>query len=149
MKQPIVLKRQVVHRLFLSLYTMLVVAVSFLEPESLSYRTRVGNGISAQLCYLTMFVMAIMAFVDTFINDVLPDKYSFKTGKQFRQYLWLFVGVTFAGLAFVSAHGASAFFLAISYTLHAAWCASVAFLDLSFEFARWGRRVTDRPAGIP
>ncbi len=127
-------KRQVAHRILLSLYAGSIVGVAYFEPQSLTYRMLHGTGgLPAHVCMMALLCFALLTLADTLINDLFPPRFAFRTGLRLRQRLWLVMGVTFAGLAFVSVHAAGAYGAAVVYVLHAAWCAVVSFLDLHFE----------------
>lgn len=139
------MKRQVADRLFLAALCMLVVAISFFEPNSMSYAlVRIGRW-PAQICMFALLAMSLLALADTVVNDMLPEPYVFKTGWRFRQGVWMLIAVTFTGLGFVTMRMADSYLMALVYWLYAWRCAAVSFLDLFYEHrdADRGRRSTD------
>lgn len=144
------MKRQVHERLFLSILFITIVCVSFQEPESLSFVLLKIGGLPAMACMLTLLGFCVIALVDTFVNDILPHTFCFRIGIRYRQIIWLMIGITFAGLAFVVVKHRVGYWVAAVYSLYALRCTAIAFLDLWYgyqdQLARTQkRRETDHP----
>lgn len=129
------MKRQVADRLFMSAISVVVVAVSQLEPASLSFVLVKSGGIWAQACMLFLFITSLVAAADTVVNDMLPPKYTLQTALGKRRGLWMCIAVTYAGIAFVVVKADISWSVSIFYLLFAARCAGVSFLDLYYEYA--------------
>lgn len=138
------MKCQVHERLFLSCLVMLICFATLMEPESLNYIiVRIG-GPMGKVCTVALAVLTGLAFIDTVINDILPEDKRFDLGKRFRQIVWLLQGIILALMAFVIAKYGSGYWISAQYILFAAMCASVAFIDLHQQLAPKDRRATDR-----
>jgi hypothetical protein len=128
------MKHQVADRLFFGCFALALSAVALSERDTVSYALVRGNGAPAELGVMALCVLAVMALLDTFVNDVLPDTYSFKTGVRFRQIVWLGIAVAFASHAFVIVKQGLGFSTALMYLLCCARCAAISFMDLHREF---------------
>lgn len=127
------MKRQVADRLFLALLTLLVVGVCGLEPTSLGHVMVVVGGTPATVLLILLAALAVVAFADTVVNDVLPEPYVFRTGVRCRQGLWMAIAVLHTMQAWVLVNNGIGYWVAATYFLYAARCAAVSFLDLHYR----------------
>lgn len=128
------MKKQVVDRLFQNAVAMVVVLGAYVEPEWALYKLVHSNGLPAGVCMLALFMASVVAFLDTLVNDMLPPKYTLQVALGKRRGMWMFLAVTYAGIAFVAIRSGFGLFSAIYFLLFAARCAGVAFLDLYYQY---------------
>lgn len=139
------MKSQIADRLFMSVVGVIAVGTATFEPTSASYIMVHAGGIPSRLCMVMLLLAVLLALADTVINDMLPERYVFKTGWRFRQGIWMLIAVTFAGLAFVTIKFNLSMWLAATLTAYGARCVGISFIDLYNEQrdALKGRRSTD------
>lgn len=135
------MKRQIADRLFLAILTLLVVGVCGLEPSSLGHLMVVVGGVPAMVLLGLLALLAVIALADTALNDVLPERYVFRTGLRCRQGLWMSIAVLHTIQAWVLIKNGIGYWVAATYFLYAARCAAVSFLDLHYQHQ--GERKTD------
>lgn len=112
---------------------MTVVGMAFYEPYGMGYSLMQGGGKSAVICMAVLLSLSVIALLDTVVNDILPEPYTFKLACRYRQRIWLLMGVTFAGIAFVITRSDRSYWTAGMYVLFGLRCAAVSFLDLYYE----------------
>jgi hypothetical protein len=141
------MKTAVCDRLFLAALVLTTVTISLREPDSLSHVLMLLGGVPAQVLIGLLAVTAIAALVDAFINDVLPDRYSWHCGIVYRQAAWIALAVLLAGYAWISSRYHAGQWLTVVYALYAARAAGIAFQDLNAEAKRrtGRRRAGDQP----
>lgn len=128
------MKKQVADRLFQNAVAMVVVLGAYVEPEWALYKLVHSNGLSAQACMVGLFLASIIALLDTAVNDMLPPRFTLQIALGKRRGIWMFIAITYAGIAFVAIRTGFGFFSAIYFLLFSARCAGVAFLDLYYEY---------------
>lgn len=128
------MKRQVADRIFMTLISVTVVTISQLEPRSLSFQMVKAGGFPAKVCMLFLFVMAIVALLDTVVNDMLPEAYVLRGPLGRRRGIWSSLSITYMGIAFVANKEDLGWAVAIFYVLFSIRCAGVAWLDLYYEY---------------
>lgn len=128
------MKKQVVDRLFMNALSMVVVGGAYIEPGWALHKMVYVNGLPAHLCMLLLFIMSAIALADTVVNDMLPRRFTLQTALGKRRGVWMFIAITYAGIAFVAIRSGFGFFSAAYFLLFAARCAGVAFLDLYYEY---------------
>lgn len=129
------MKRQVADRLFMTIVSMTVVSISQFEPRSLSYQMVQAGGMPAHVCMGFLFGAALVALIDTVVNDMLPDRYVLQSALGKRRGLWSCLAITYMGIAFVANKGDLGWAVSIFYVLFSLRCAGVAWLDLYYEYA--------------
>lgn len=141
------MKTAVCDRLFLAGLVLTTVAISVLENESLSHVLMLLGGVPAQVLLALLFVAALAALGDVFVNDVLPDRFSWHCGIVYRQAAWIALAVLLAAYAWVSSRYHVGHWLTVVYALYAARAAGIAFQDLNAEAKRrtGRRRAGDQP----
>ena len=127
-------RRQIADRLFLTILSLVVVAVAFLEPQSLSYTLMRIGGTPVRLCMGILLGLAIIAAADTIVNDILPDRFRFHSALRLRQGIWMVIGVTYVGMAFVIVKYGSGYGIALIYVIYAMRACAISFLDLYYEY---------------
>lgn len=131
-------KRQVADRLFMFALIALIVVMSFFEPTSMQYRLSHAAGLPAFASLAVLSILATLALADTIVNDVLPDRYHLGVSLRCRQLIWMFLGATLGGYAYVVLKSHAGVWVGLWYALCASRCVSIAFLDLSYEFKSQG-----------
>jgi hypothetical protein len=124
-----------------------MVGVAFYEPNSLSFSLIHSATGMAKASMATLAMLATTALLDAIINDLLPDKWTFRTALMFRQTIWFFMGLLFlvhAGVVLILASP----FISLIYFGFGVRCISIAILDLHFRTAdkKRNRRLTDHGA---
>lgn len=127
-------RKQIADRLFMCALSYAAVSVTMTEPQSLSYILIHAGGWPAKLSMAVLALLTTVACIDTVINDCLPPRYTFHTAMKFRQGVWLFIAVTFAGHASVILRTNDGYGVALVYALYAIRCAAVSFLDLNYQY---------------
>lgn len=128
------MKKQVVDRLFLNAISMVVVAGAYLESGWAVHRMMVSGGWPAHVCMLFLAAASFVAMLDTVLNDMLPPDYTFHLALDKRRGIWMAIGITYAGIAFVSIRYGFGFFSASYFMLFSARSVGVAFLDLYYQY---------------
>ena len=129
------MKRQVADRLLMTMVSITVVAISQLEPQSISFFMVQSGGVAALLCMGFLFVTAVIALVDTVVNDMLPPRFTLQVALGVRRGIWMSIAITYAGIVFVALKSDLSWSAAIFYILFSARCAGISFLDLYYEYA--------------
>ncbi|MGV8823957.1 hypothetical protein [Methylibium petroleiphilum] len=127
------MKRQVADRIFLALLTLLIVCVCAFETSSLGHFMVTVGGLPAVALLVVLALLSLSALGDTLLNDVLPERYVFRTGLRCRQGLWLTIAVLHTMQAWVLMNNRVGYWVAASYFLIAVRCAAVSFLDLRYR----------------
>lgn len=125
--------RQVPERIFLCLVIFLIIAFSVAPSAQQQLGAFPLVGWFAYLSRGTLGVLTLVALLDTLVNDLLPPKYSVSIKLQHRQLIWMFLGCTLVGLAYVSFRVNRDVWGGIWLSVFGARCASIAFLDLKYE----------------
>lgn len=128
------MKRQVVDRLFMTVVSMTVVTISQFEPRSLSYQMVAAGGWPARVCMFFLFAMALIALLDTVVNDMLPDHYMLRWPLGRRRGIWMCLSITYMGIAFVANKEELGWAVSIFYVLFSLRCSGVAWLDLYYQY---------------
>lgn len=126
--------RQVTSRFFFSLFTILIVAIGYNATESIMRYLIVKGGVLAHLSSTVLLVSAVLAFLDVFLNDILPAKYSFIVNRRWRHYLWGSIGVTYFGYAFILVKLHFSFWVYAVYVLLGLWALTIAVMDAVYEY---------------
>lgn len=128
------MKRQVADRLFLSGLSFMAIGNAYFEPASLDYMLLRIGGFWANACMLTLLLLTLIAVLDTIVNDMLPERFTWRGPLGRRRGIWMCIAITYAGIAYVITRNGSGYWVAGLYTLCAVRCAGVAFLDLFYEY---------------
>lgn len=128
------MKRQVADRIFMTAISMTIVGISQFEPRSLSYTMVEGGGIPGKLCMLFLFLTALIALLDTIVNDMLPERFTLQMALGKRRGVWMALAITYAGISFVANKADIGWFVSIFYVLFSLRCVGVAYLDLYYEY---------------
>lgn len=128
------MKKQVADRLFQNSIALAVIAGAYCEPDWALHKIVAVNGTPADVCMGALAILSLIAFFDTLVNDMLPDRFSLQVALGKRRGIWMMLAITYAGIAFVSVHSGFGIYSAIYFMLFASRCAGVAFLDLYYEF---------------
>ena len=126
-------KRQIADRLFMFALLALVIVASLLDSTSMQYRLVQKAGLPAYISLSVLTALCLLAFADTIINDVLPDKYRIGVSLRCRQLMWMGIAATIAGYAYVALRNQVGVWVVVWYMLCSVRCVSIAFLDLSYE----------------
>lgn len=128
------MKKQVADRLFQNIVAVVVVVGAYVEPEWALYKLVHSNGIPAQVCMIGLLLASVIALLDTAVNDMLPPRFTLQVALGKRRGIWMFIAITYAGIAFVAIRSGFGFFSAVYFLLYAMRCAGVSFLDLYYEY---------------
>ena len=144
---------QTADRLFLGLLTLSLVLFAALKPETSAFWTSRNDPVG-QASLFVLGVLSLVVLADVVINDLMPDRFRFKTGVKTRQTIWMWIGVTYLAYAFVNVRVGFEWWLAVVYALCAMRSAVIALIDLqqSVNSMRRDRRKTDPKAevkGVP
>lgn len=128
------MKRQVVDRLFMTAVSATVVIISEVEPRSLSFQMVAAGGWPAKVCMAFLLLCALVAFLDTVVNDMLPDRYTWRWPLGRRRGIWSCLAITYMGIAFVVNKQDLGWAVSIYYVLYSLRCSGVAWLDLYYQY---------------
>lgn len=126
-------KRQIPDRLFLCALVFLNIAFAYGYPESQQFYLVHKIGGLSHACMTVLGAFTALALADVVVNDILPERYRIGISLYCRQHIWMFIASTLAGLAFVAIRYGMNTWLAVWYSLFAARCVGVAFLDLRYH----------------
>lgn len=134
---------QIADRLFLSLFTLLIVVSDFATQKKIDFT---GEMFFPSLILLIFGILSVLALLDVVINDLLPESCHLRVARRFRQGIWLWIAVTYVGYAFVSVKSQLQPWMVGFYLLCAIRSAAIAFIDLQqkIDSVRRDRRVNDR-----
>lgn len=91
----------VILRVFLVAITAQILGLALYEEQSLNYRLLQSGGLPATIGLCALAVLALLAFADLVVNDVLPERHRFDIGAKKRDTIWLCIAATYLGYAFV------------------------------------------------
>ena len=121
-------------RLFLALLVMLSCITVLTEPQSLIAITLAASGPAGRLVVMLLLAFSMIALLDVFINDLLPEKWAVHWTRNIRHLIYLGMALILTALAgVVSVYNPFTPLLPLTYLLYAAFAAATAYLDL---FAR-------------
>lgn len=126
--------RQVTSRFFFSLTTIYLIVWAVFDSSSRLHAVLIAGGLPALLSSLVLVGAGLAAFLDVFLNDVLPSRFSFYLNRNHRHAVWGLIAVTYMGYAQIFSKSEVGGFGAGFYTLLGAWSAAIAAMDVWYEF---------------
>jgi hypothetical protein len=127
--------RQVTSRFFFSLTTIYLIVWAVFDSSSCLHTVLVNGGLPATIASLVLVGLGLAAFLDVFLNDVLPSRFSFYLNRNHRHLVWGGIAVTYMGFAQIFAKSGIGGYSAGFYTLLGAWSAAIAAMDVWYEYS--------------
>jgi CHASE2 domain-containing sensor protein len=125
------LPRYWITRLYVALCTLVSIAVTWLEPESIAHRLVDATGGQGWPLIAMLAGVACLAIVDVLVNDLLPLRFTFLRAKRHRHLIYAALSMGIFSLSYVILVGAGGWRpLVLPYWLNGGVAAAVAFLDL-------------------
>lgn len=113
-------------RLYLCLSTVVVSTITLVADGSLNAQLAESAGRSAIFVTWLLLLFAVVALLDIFINDVLPDQWHFFFAREHRHLGYVVIASLNLSFIFTMAKADAVTWLAARYLLDAVFCAFVA-----------------------
>jgi hypothetical protein len=132
--------RQVTSRFFFSLTTIYLIAWAAFDASSRLHAVLSAGGLPALLSSLVLVGLGLAAFLDVLLNDVLPSRFSFYLNRKHRHIVWGGIAVTYMGYAQIFSKSEFGAYGAGFYMLLGAWAATIAAMDVWYEYNERAKR---------
>lgn len=121
-------------RAYFSLLAFHTVFSGFFEPKSLHFLVVHQAGDLGYWIIVFTGVLGVISLVDTIVNDVLPEKYSFHNGLNHRHLVFMSLALAQAAEMFVSLHYVYSWGLALFCLLNVVFLTIAAFRDVQIRY---------------
>lgn len=114
-------------RLYLCFSTLVVSLISLASHDSLNATLIAKSGVSGYIVTWTLLLFGLIGLLDAFINDILPDRWSFPTAAYYRHLGFIAIASLNVAFLLTMAKNNTVTWLSARYFLDACFCAFVAY----------------------
>lgn len=116
------------------------------EPDSLTAQLLATGGDTGAVIGYVMLVIGVLAILDVFVNDLLPDQWVLKITREHHGILYMLCGATFLWQAFVASASMIDSILPAYYVAEGVLCGAVAW---KYGMGQYRERIKHREVRDP